>query len=881
MLLVWGCSTEKNAFLNRFYHDLNAKYNGYFNANEIIKEAVVSFEATHEENYDQVLPLFIYPTQETSQALNSPMDTARKKCEIIISRHSMPEKKIGSFQKTEWCKWIDRNWLVVGKTRFYKREFTEALAVFKYMGIQYDKNPIRYEAELWKAKIHLETKNYEEARRILDDLELRLEGQEEKAKSKSKAKKTKAPKRKSPYKKTSKKKKKQKEEEEKDPEVPLKLKKDIALVYADLYLREGNHKKAIEKLEEAVKFKHKRKFRARIHFILAQLYQRSGRPEDAHKMYSEVIRLNPRYDMTFQATIYQALNYGSGDSRGVKSKLLKMLRDDKNKEYLDQIYYALADIELRENNKVKGIDYLEKSVSSSINNRHQKAKSLVRLSDLYYTEKNYIAAERYYDSTVAILPETYPGYNAIVDKSKSLTELVTNLNIIAREDSLWTFVNVSEKERIKKIEKIIRGLKEEEARRKAELEELAAGNLNPLPSNTGQPIAASGSGFWPYNSTARGIGYNDFKRVYGNRTLEDDWRRSNKGKVMQDFVEGAEEEAEKEEHTVEFYLKDLPLDPESQALSHEKIQQALYDAGFIYKNKLDDTDAAAKTYTDFYKRYPAAELTPAALYQLYLINSGIDRERYKSIVIEDFPDSEYAKILLDPNYKKQEQQQRMIWEKEYQRVYTQYAQGNYAQALTESTEKAAEPKNDYTCKYRYLKALAVAKVKGATDNPELEEALKEVVLHCSEDPIGEIAQKSLEYLRKQISVAELKSGQGKYIYNSTDNHLFILVFPNTAGSVNKAKTSFSDFNTASYTDYNLKVSSNFIDADNQLIVVKSFPDKEKAMNYFLGFKLDERNVTEYREGFTYFIISEQNYAALYVDKNVQEYVDFFQKNYKN
>ncbi|MFN3916427.1 MAG: tetratricopeptide repeat protein [Flavobacteriales bacterium] len=890
VLFVYSCSTEKDAFLNRTYHDMNAKYNGYFNAREIIKEALVNFENSHIDDFDRVLPLFIYPTQETAQSLNSPMDTARKKCEIVISRHSMPENKTGSFKKTEWCKWIDNNWMVVGETRFYKREFSEALAVFKYVSSEYDKDPIKHESELWRAKIYLEINNFEEARRILDDLELRLESQAEKSKAKdskstTKTKSKKPPKgvakKKTPFKQTSKKKQKAKEEKQKEPEVPPKLKRDVELVYADLYLREKNYQKALEKLEEAVKFKHKRKKRARIYFIMAQLYQRQGRVENANQMYAEVIKLNPRYDMTFQATIFQALNAG-GDSKAIKSRLLKMLRDDKNKEFQDQIYYALAEIELRQNNRPKGIAYLEKSVTTSINNRNQKTKSLVRISELYYLEKDYFAAERYYDSTVAIIPESYPKYSEIVAKSKSLTELIDNLKLVARQDSLLALANMSEKDRIRKIEKIITNLKEEEARKKAELEQQELDLRNAPLQNAIQAPAAPGGGFWAYNNTARGIGYNDFKKVYGSRKLEDDWRRSNKGQVFQEFGDGSENvpEEEKEIYKVEHYLKDLPLTAEQQEEAHLSIQKALYDAGFIYKNRLKDEDAAIKTYKEFYKRYTQARLTPAALYQLYLLVGANEKDGYKNTVIKDFPESEYAKILLDPNYKKEESKSRVVWEREYKEVYSFYTKGDYATTVARCNEKIAEPKFEYTCKYLFLKASALAKSSNPETNPEVEDALKEVVKNCSEDPIGEIAQKSLEFLKKQATVSEVKSGQGKYIYNTTESHMFILVFPNSAGSVNKAKTKVSDLNTSSYGDYGLKVSSNFIDAENQIIVVKSFPNKDKAMNYYFGFKQNKNNVADYNKDFTYFVISEQNYAALYVDKNIQEYLGFFNKNYK-
>ena len=276
-IAIIGCSTEKDAWLNRTYHNTTAKYNGYFNAGEIIKEAMTNYSEARTENYNVIIPIYEYADEIGSKSLYAPMDTAAAKCETVIGRHSMPSLKKGQFRKTEWCRWIDNNWLVIGQSNFYKRDFEKALKRFTYIEKQYSKEPIKYVSMLWQAKTYIELENYEEAEDILKKL---IEGEKELAQMLAEQKEEeKKQKGKSKSRSKSKQKSKSIKEDKTPPPFPKNFNQEIAPIYADLFLRQKKYPQAAEKLIAAIELETKRQFKTRLIFILAQVSQELGSPQ--------------------------------------------------------------------------------------------------------------------------------------------------------------------------------------------------------------------------------------------------------------------------------------------------------------------------------------------------------------------------------------------------------------------------------------------------------------------------------------------------------------------------------------------------------------------------------------------------------------------------
>ena len=370
--LVLGCSTEKNTVLTRTVHNISAKYNGYFNANELIKETKATFLYDRVEDYNQLLPLYPLPSLEESKNWYAPMDTAIRKCELVIVENRMPNSKKGRNRNKEWCKWIDDNWMTIGIAQYYKKDFPEALNTFEYVLNHYPLEQSFYESQFWSAKVLIEMNAYEEAEEILLSLIDLFEDQssyekedDEKLTFSDKIRFAVSYEERKEYLETN----------------GIKISEDLIYsiypVLADLYLKSDQIEMAKASLDLAIQSPNQKKaFRARMMFVLAQLYHREG-DFKASQLYSEVIDMNPEYEMAFQAKINRALSFSDGDTKAIKQQLLKMLKDDKNIDFFDQIYYALAEIAFKEKKETLGIEYLHLSINSSKSNPIQKDKSLI------------------------------------------------------------------------------------------------------------------------------------------------------------------------------------------------------------------------------------------------------------------------------------------------------------------------------------------------------------------------------------------------------------------------------------------------------------------------------------------------------------------------
>ena len=871
-----SCSTEKDAWVNRSYHNTTAKYNGFFNAGEIIKEAMTNYSDSRVENYNVVIPVYEYADEIGSKSLYAPMDTAAAKCETVVGRHSMPSIKKGQFRKTEWCRWIDDNWMVIGQSKFYKRDLEKALKRFIYIERQYSKEPIKYTSMLWQAKTYIELEEYEEAEDILKKL---VEGEEEltqlleEQKEEAKKQKEKA---KSRSKSKNKNKSKSIKDDKTPPPFPKNFNREIAPIYADLFLRQKKYPKAVEKLKEAIELEKKRQFKTRLIFILAQVQQELGNGQ-ASSLYEQVVKLNPKYEMAFQAKIKQALAYSGGNNKSIKAQLLKMLKDDKNAEYLDQIYFALADMTLREGDRPKGIEYLELSVLASSSNNDQKSKSFLRLGKLYYADKNYIKAQRYYDSTLTVLPKEHEEFELIKLQNTSLTELVNQLEIVKSRDSISQLCALSEKDLITKIEDLIQNKKDEDARIKEENNTMA-----PIPFG-GNTAGGSIGKFWVWDNNLRGKGFNDFKKAWGNRKLEDNWRRVNKNSIStSEEPEDREDGAVKDEYTIEFYMKDLPCgDDEKLLASNNEMMDALYEIGTIYRVKLDDPTAAKETFNALVGRFLPKQKAVSGLYQLYLLEIGEQKKKHKSTILNDFPKSEYAKLILNPNYRQAEQLAKDKDKAGYADTYKKYVLKQYAAVIINCNAIIkTDSANAFLCNYYYLKAQAVSDKNSGLDTlGRLEGALSDVVDHCKGHEVYANAKAALDKIRKTNSVEDAKEGKGTYIFDPGLKHFFVIIIPNESGKTKDAKMKLSNFNSSSFSKSKLKTTSTFLDGDTQVVLVKEFKNKKAAHDYYLAFKVNKKQVNSLSEAYPYFVITNKNYASLMIEKSLDDYQAFFKKHY--
>ncbi|MFW6224697.1 MAG: hypothetical protein ACOC4B_00345, partial [Bacteroidota bacterium] len=146
-LFVLACSTEKNTFVTRTYHNITAKYNAYFNGKESFKAGLQKVDDSFEDDYTHILPIFKYGDENIAQSVAPEMERAIDKATKVIEKHSitakpknlkkkkserkkLTDKEKEYYSKTEYNKWVDDSYLMMGKAYFYEHEFMMAIKTF-------------------------------------------------------------------------------------------------------------------------------------------------------------------------------------------------------------------------------------------------------------------------------------------------------------------------------------------------------------------------------------------------------------------------------------------------------------------------------------------------------------------------------------------------------------------------------------------------------------------------------------------------------------------------------------------------------------------------------------------------------------------------------
>ena len=862
ILISYSCSRSKDSFTSRLYHQTTSKFNGFFYAQESLKEGVLTLESRYIENWKEILPVFIYGDEQEAKNVYPQMDRAIFKTSTVIDRHSM------TIKKKEENKWIKYNYLVMGEAYFYKKQFEEAIKIFDYIIKQYKDEDIKYEAELWMVRAKIEIEEYGKASSILKLLE-------------------------------------------EEPALPKDLLSDFKAVYADFYIRNERYDKAIEKLEEAVVFTKKRKRRARLTYILAQLYEIESKGNEAIAAYQRVVKMRPNYEMVFYASINQAMAYNTrdGDSMAIKKLLKKMLKDRKNTEYFDQIYYALATIELEDGNKPLGIEYLISSTKVSISNNEQKGMSFLALGDVYMEDRFYKMAKSYYDSTLIFLPKEYENYDDIEDLDQGLASLIVNLDVIELQDSLIHLASLTDKEREKIILGIIAAEEAAEDERLAQLESQKNGNKQSISASVPLSNSSGGSkGDWYfYNPSSMSFGYSEFQRKWGYRELKDNWRRSISSSIGGISANDFEEEGDltssavkrKNIRSLQDYMQDIPMTDAMLEQSEAQLEEALYNAGVIYKEELEDVDNAIEMFDELTQRFPKSKYLATSFYQLYRLyvkkesqgnyfGAGYrdNSEYYKAIILEEYPLSEYAKIIRNPNYLKEAEIAKQRREEDYMATYRNFKSHRYNTVLEECNRVITEETdNPFLPKYYFMKAYIVGQRSDkanferelqliADKYPDTEEGKEAVEI------IAELNKTNLKDPKKEDDKKKETVKKSDFIVNNEVEHFFALIYPNEKGNVNSVKVSVSNYNKKYYSNDKLKVTNSFINKDNQIVIVRRFSNADKALSYYNNFVNDEDQLKDVNEeGFRIFLISSKNFTKLFKSGDIEGYDSFFQETY--
>jgi tetratricopeptide (TPR) repeat protein len=843
-LTILGCSRKRSGFTHRAFHNTVSHYNGYFNAREIFKVKKQSIYSQHKDDFSEIIPLFIYPTEEQSKGLYPDMDKIIEKTSDVIDRHSMYIKK------KEYNKWIEKSYILMGKARFYKQEYFVGEEVFEFIAKSFKNEDVKYEALIWLARTHISMGNLNKAESYLTLIE--------------------------------------------DQGAPKQYASDYNALLAEFYIKKNNYEDAITRLTKALATTKGRETKRRYHYVLAQLWLKKKEYGKASRLFSEVIKLKPKYDMMFNAKISRALSFdpASGEKENIKKMLSKMVKDKKNAEFLDQIHYALADIAFKEKNESLGIEHLQKSAELSVANDKQKALSYLRLAELFYIKPLYVQSKAYYDSCLTVLPEDYKKYETIYDRSQSLNRLVKNIFIIEKQDSLQKLAN-DKTYRNQIIEELIQKAIAEEEQKKVELE--GGDGNNSLDNSSGFASNQPNSGKWYfYNKTTLGFGFTDFKKNWGNRKLEDHWRRSNK-ETIASFEDDFNEETDTskldstsnlidEKTTTEYYLQFIPLTQKKMKTSNNKIIEALYELGNIYREDFQDYKRSITAFEDLITRYDTCKYVLPSWYNLYRISLLIDndpmKQKYRDLILNNYPESEYARIIEDPSYNKVTKDNRKRVDNYYSIVYEMYRDHRYDNVITRCNKaKAIFADNHLQDHFDFLAAMSIGHTSPIDT---FKTVLNNVIIKHPESEVSEEAKRILALMKNGIKIAPKAIDSSiPYRHVFDDEFHLIVVVPETDKKTNKYKIDISNFSSTYYSSKKFNVSNIFINKQNQLIIIKPIKGYDAAIDYYKSFILNKDQLLELNsKGHKYFLISKDNFILFYKNKDMEGYLRFFEKNFE-
>lgn len=842
VLMLSSCSTSKNTFFSRSYHNTTTKYNWYFNGNESFKSGVKKLENNRKEDFNQILPIFVLPKQDELQEVSVAMDRAIKKSASAIAKHSIQIKG------KEYNKTIDECYLLIGKSYLYKRDFIKAIEAFRFTAKQFEGLYAAYQAKVFLARAYVMNKDFASAELIFDQIVS-------------------------------------------DETFPNSLNKELSLAFADFYLQQGQIDLTIEELRSALEESKKKQEKIRLSYILAQLYYGQENYSQATYYYTSVIKKGPNYDFEFNAKINLARSFDVSNSNNdeIEAELGKMIKDKKNKEYLDVIYFGLAELKARQNLIEQAIPLYRLSVQKSVDNDSQKALSSLTLARIYYDDQMYRPSQAYYDTAVAFMEKNNKQYAQATKRKNTLTDLIQNLNVISHQDSLQKVAAMTESQRFSLIDKIINEIKQAELEQKLEQQSnknestFLNGNRS---NNRFNQVGQSRGGVWYFDNPATlSFGFSEFKRRWGKRKLEDNWRRSNKKSFG---LEDEEVELEPEEvfdpTSRESYLANLPLTIEQIKASNLSIIEAYYSAGVIYKEGLEDNPKSLLMFEELNRRFPKNQNQAKVLYFLYRLNLQLNNsqkaENYKDQLLDLFPQSEYAKIISDSNYLKNLSQSKTTIDVLYENAHSKYIKGQFDLAAKDCLLANKNHKgNLLSPRFDLLYALCVGRLN---DKQKMVLLLAKVVENYPGHEVAQSAQQLLDYLNdEQKQDKETDSPESnKYTKQIQAPHYFILIFKEFDLNQSIAKATLSDYHSQFYSLESLNVSALLLDSQTNMVTVREFENAKKAMDYYLAFQSGDAR-GPFGDNYQSFIISQANFPLFYKDKDVEEYLKVFKEFYQS
>lgn len=749
-ICVSGCSTQKNTWASRSYHQTTTRFNVYFNGNNSYAEGLEAINKANKDNYSDVLPLYPVSNHDAISAGTSQMDKAIEKSRKCIKLHSIKKKPKPNPKKSSdpkykaWLKQeefnenIDDAWILLGCAEFHKGDFLGSVGTFNYIAkhYEYDKDMVA-QCQLWTARAYSEMGWIYEAEDIIrkvnqDDLNRKHSGL-------------------------------------------------YASVNADYLIKTKQYKDAIPFLKTAVKKEKRSGYKARFTFILGQLYERTGDRQSALEQYKQVVKMQTEESLDFNAKL--RMNILDNSPKSLK-RLNRMAKDYKNKDRLELVYGAIGDIYLSRKDTAEALKNYDLAITEATQTSLDKAAVLVRAGDLYYQQRNYVKAQPCYQEASTIYTSDYEDYARIRKLADMLGELVVEYNIVQLQDSLQHIASLPQDSQLVIVNKLIDDLKAQEAEAAEQAERRARGDFDDdglLTVNTANMLGGGNqNGEWYfYNANLMKQGKQEFTKKWGNRQLEDDWRHSQKV-VMATFLgqdntatedltlindtlqnDSASTVTEQKQrsndpHEPQYYLQNLPTTEEEIANSNSLIETSLYKMAYIYQDKIEDQPMADETFAELQRRFPKSEYLVGIYFDNYLAalrkNNITEIDRYKNLILTEYPTSEEAKIVAQPDYFERLKHAAIIEDSLYEATYSAYLKSDFQQVKTNTQYAEKEiPMTKLMPRFLFLNAVATAK----TDSQDkFVSCLQDLVGRYPESEPASMAKEMLAMMNQEMEVKQ-------------------------------------------------------------------------------------------------------------------------------
>lgn len=901
--VLTGCSTKKNTPASRNWQAFTTRYNVYYNGKTHYDEQLKAMLDGYQDDYSQLVKVHPAEARNDKKAPQPSGDFKRtiEKMQKSIQLHSIkkkPRKKTGSAKekafraREEFNPFLHNSWLTMGKGQYMNGDFLGAASTFFYISKHFTWLPKTVtEARLWMALSYLAMDWDYEAENALHPVK------------------------------------------EKDL-VNNELRNLYNLAYADYYLHTKNWEKAVKPLEYAARHA-KGSQKNRLWFLLGQTYTQLGKKKDAYNAFKKAgSGAATDYRTKFNARIKQSEVFQGTNIKKEVRALRNMTHYARNTEFLDQIYYAIGNLYISRKDTAEAMKNYRLAVEKSTRNGIDKALAQLALGNLYFLQGDYVKAQPCYSEAVPQLPETYPDYKMLKKRSDVLDELATYAGNVHLQDSLLTLSKMTPEEQRKACQKLVDELIErekkeaEEAAREEYLanQQGADDNIkrNDTPANT---MINNGDKSWYfYNSMTKNQGKTEFQRRWGARKNEDDWRRRNKSVFSLDEESGDDEsddegdglpndttsmspeekeaakkqlDAASDPHNVEYYLAQIPKTPEEIQTCHDVIQEGLYNMGIILKDKLEDFPAARKEFNRLLESYPDNIYRLDVYYNMYLmaVRSGdvAQAERWRQMILANFPDSPYGQAMLDPNYFENLRKMFRVQEAKYQEAYDAYLDNSNSRvhALTAEMERDF-PLSKIMPKFVFIDALSYLT---ENDIPKFKERLEYLLEKWPDTDMTPMAGNIVRGLRQGREPNKGSSNSRGMIWSmrlSNDSvpmnadgtpanfendpnspQYLVLAFPRDSVSSNQLLYDVARFNFSSFVvrDFDLEQMSF---GNIGLLIVKGFENVKQLEHY--------RNVMaekgfEVPEGVRLIMISKPNFELLLREgRSFEEYFRFAEQD---